>query len=267
MLGLRHLFLAGTVMLLMGSCAASRKVSYLQDIGTDTRIECIERIPVTVQPGDKVSIVVNSKNPELADMFNLPVITHRVGQPMNDGNGYTQQMSSYTVDSDGKIDFPILGEIEVEGLGREEIAALVKNELVSRDLVRDAVVIVEFMDMGVSVTGEVNRPGRFAIQRDHITIFDALSMAGDLTIYGKRDNVLVVRRENGGETFYRVNLCDSESVYNSPVFYLRQNDMVYVEPNEVRARQSTVNGNNIRSTSFWVSLGSLLTTLLVLILK
>lgn len=254
-------------LLFLGSCTTSRKVAYLQDVGTDVRRENTGQVAVTVQPEDKISIVINSKNPELADMFNLPMMTHRIGQPMNSTYNYNQQVSSYTVDSNGNIDFPILGELHVAGLRREKIASYIKNELVRKNLVKDAVVIVEFLNMGVSVMGEVNRPGRFSIDRDHLTLLDAISMAGDLTIYGKRENVLVVRRENGGESFYRVNLCDSRSLYSSPVYYLRQNDMVYVEPNEVRARQSTLNGNNVRTASFWMSLASLLTTLGVLIFK
>jgi len=239
----------------------------MQDVGSNIRREGIVQVPVTVRPGDKISIVVNSKNPELAEMFNLPVMTHRIGQPMNSSYNYNQQMSSYTVDSNGNIDFPVLGEIHVAGLKREKIASYLKNELVKKNLVKDAVVIVEFMNMGVSVMGEVNKPGRFNIDRDNLTLLDALSMAGDLTIYGKRENVLVIRREDNGETYYRVNLCDSESLHASPVYYLRQNDMVYVEPNDVRARQSTLNGNNVRTASFWMSLASLLTTLGVLIFK
>lgn len=262
-----HSIATGLILLFLGSCTSSRKVAYLQDVDSDVRRDGITQIPVTVRPGDKISIVINSKNPELAEMFNLPVMTHRIGQPMNSSYNYNQQMSSYTVDSNGNIDFPVLGEIHVEGLKREKISSYIKNELVRKNLVKDAVVIVEFMNMGVSVMGEVNKPGRFSIDRDYLTLLDALSMAGDLTIYGKRENVLVIRRENGGETYYRVNLCDSKSLHASPVYYLRQNDMVYVEPNEVRARQSTLNGNNVRTASFWMSLASLLTTLGVLIFK
>lgn len=239
----------------------------MQDVPGDTYMQNRSVMPVTVLPGDKVSIVVNSKDPELADMFNLPVLTHRIGQPMNSGYNLNQQISSYTVDANGNIDFPILGEIHVEGMKREKIASYIKNELVRKSLVKDAVVIVEFLNMGVSVMGEVNRPGRFSIDRDYLTLLDALSMAGDLTIYGRRDNVLVVRREENGETYYRVNLCDSKKLCTSPAYYLRQNDMVYVEPNSVRARQSTLNGNNVRTASFWMSLASLLTTLGVLIFK
>lgn len=259
------ILLLGMALLLAG-CSASRKIAYMQDVRSDVRRE-IAIAPVTAQPGDKVSIIVNSKNPELAEMFNLPVMTHRIGQPMNSSYNYNQQVSSYTVDSNGNVDFPILGEVHVAGLKREKIASYIKNELIRKNLVKDAVVIVEFLNMGVSVMGEVNRPGRFSIDRDHLTLLDALSMAGDLTIYGKRENVLVVRQENGGESYYRVNLCDAKSLHTSPVYYLKQNDMVYVEPNGVRSRQSTVNGNNLRSTSFWMSLASLLTTLGVLIFK
>lgn len=260
-----QILLLGTVLLLAG-CSASRKIAYMQDVRSDVRRD-IAIIPVTAQPGDKISIVVNSKNPELAEMFNLPVMAHRIGQPMNSNYNYSQQVSSYTVDSNGNIDFPILGELHVEGLKREKIASYIKNELVRKSQVKDAVVIVEFLNMGISVMGEVNRPGRFSIDRDYLTLLDALSMAGDLTIYGKRENVLVIRQEDGGESFYRVNLCDARSLHTSPVYYLKQNDMVYVEPNEVRSRHSTVNGNNVRSTSFWVSIASLLTTLGVLIFK
>ncbi|MBD9137840.1 MAG: polysaccharide export protein [Alistipes shahii] len=262
-----QLLVACAALALLGSCAASRKISYLQDVASGIQQETAGIVQITAMPGDKVSIVVNSKDPELADMFNLPVLTHRVGQSMNNAYNQSQQVSSYTVDSEGDIDFPVLGKIRVAGMKREQIAATVKDRLVEKNLVKDAVVIVEFMNMGVSVMGEVNRPGRFAIDRDYLTLLDALSMAGDLTIYGKRENVLVIRKENGSETLYRVNLCDSKSLYTSPVYYLRQNDLVYVEPNEVRARQSTVNGNNVRSASFWMSLASVLTTISVLIFK
>ena len=121
------------------------------------------------------------------------------------------------------------------------------------------------MNLTVSVMGEVAKPGRYAIERDRITILDALSMAGDLTIYGRRDAVMVQRMEGDTLQVYELNLVSGQDVYNSPAFYLQQNDLVYVAPNDVKVRESTVNGNNIRSTSFWISLGSLLTSVAVLI--
>jgi polysaccharide export outer membrane protein len=113
------------------------------------------------------------------------------------------------------------------------------------------------MNLTVSVIGEVSRPGRYPIEKDKYTIIDALSQAGDLTIYGNRENVKVLRMIDGSETSFKVNLCSANSVLSSPVYYLQQDDIVYVEPNDMRARQSTVNGNNVRSTSFWISVASL----------
>ena len=159
------------------------------------------------------------------------------------------------------------GAARKAGMTREEIAAHIKHELISQDLVKDPVVTVEFMNLTVSVLGEVVHPGRFSIDKDRLTLLDAISMAGDLTVYGKRDNVLVQRDENGKKVLYKVNLNSGHDLYASPVYYLQQNDIVYVEPNSVRARQATVNGNNVRSASFWMSLASLLTTITVLIVK
>ena len=164
-----------------------------------------------------------------------------------------------------KIDFPVLGKIHVAGMKREEIAECIKNELIKENLVKDPVVTVEFANLCISVLGEVNSPGRFSIDRDRLTILDALSMAGDLTIYGNRSKVMVLRQEGDVQRVYGLNLTSGEHIYSSPAYYLQQNDVVYVEPNEVKARQSTVNGNNVRSTSFWISLASLLTSVAILI--
>lgn len=134
-------------------------------------------------------------------------------------------------------------------------------------MVKDPVVTVEFMNLAVSVLGEVNNPGRYNIDKDNITILDALSQAGDLTVYGKREKVLILRNEDGKQRVYGVNLCSGDHIYSSPAYYLQQNDVVYVEPNDTKARQSTVNGNNVRSTSFWISLASLLTSIAILIVN
>ena len=115
--------------------------------------------------------------------------------------------------------------------------------------------------------GEVARPGRFAIEKDRVTVLEALSTAGDLTIFGVRKNVVVMRNEGEKNRVYRLNLCSADSLTMSPAYYIQQNDVVYVEPNTMRARQSTVNGNNILSTSFWISVASLLTSIAVLLKK
>lgn len=249
---------------LFSSCAAP-KIAYFQDMQPGAAEQILNTMDIRVRPKDKISILVNSKDPLLMDLFNLPIISRQIGTKTNYSNN--QGISGYTVDKEGNIDFPVLGKIHVEGMTREEIAAHIKDELITQNLIKDPVVTVEFMNLTVSVMGEVNNPGRFNIDKDRLSLLDAISMAGDLTIYGKRDNVLVQREENGKRVLYKVDLNSGRSLYASPVYYLQQNDVVYVEPNSTRARQSTVNGNNVRSTSFWMSLASLLTTITVLIVK
>ena len=252
---------------LLSSCKAPKEVVYFQDLKPgESEVKLPAMQAITVQPEDKISIIVNSRDPQLTDLFNLPYVTRQLGQSANTYTvGTSQGVSGYTVDANGEIDFPVLGKIYVAGKKREEIATYIKNELMRENLVKDPVVTVEFLNLCVSVLGEVNTPGRFSIDRDRLTVLDALSMAGDLTIYGNRGKVMVLRQEGGMQRVYGIDLTSGEQVYTSPAYYLQQNDVVYVEPNNVKARQSTVNGNNVRSTSFWISLASLLTSVAILI--
>lgn len=261
---IRYTLFLLTVAFLLGSCAAPR-VAYFTDMKQGTAEQVLNPLEIRVRPEDKISILVNSKDPLLMDLFNLPIISRQIGS--SSGTSNSQGVSGYTINSDGDIDFPVLGKIHVEGMTREEIAAHIKDKLMTQNLVKDPVVTVEFMNLTVSVLGEVAHPGRFNIDKDRLTLLDALGMAGDLTVYGKRENVLVQREENGKKVLYKVNLNSGYDLYASPVYYLQQNDIVYVEPNSMRARQATVNGNNVRSASFWMSLASLLTTITVLIVK
>lgn len=251
------------------SCSTPSQISYFQDLRPgESEQQVVAATEIKVRPADKLSILVNSRDPLLSDLFNLPIMSRQVGQAARGTSTNTSQgVSGYTVDEEGMIDFPVLGKIKVAGMNREEIAAFIKGELLAKNLIKDPVVTVEYMNLCISVLGEVANPGRYNIDRDKVTLLDAISMAGDLTIYGKREKVLVLREEEGVQRVYGVNLCSAEHLYTSPVYYLRQNDVVYVEPNNVRARQATVNGNNVRSTSFWISLASLLTTIAVLVFK
>lgn len=252
--------------LLLGSCATPKKISYFQDLRPgESELTLAAPTEIRIQPKDKLSILVNSQDLRLTNLFNLPIVTQQVGQETSSSTN--RGLSGYTVDSRGNIDFPVLGALHVQDMTREEVAAYIKEELQSHDLIKDPVVTVEFMNLTVSVMGEVSRPGRYNIDKDHLTILDALSQAGDLTIYGKREKVLVLRMEDGEQHVYGINLCSADHLYSSPAYYLQQNDVVYVEPNDTKARQSTVNGNNVRSTSFWISLASLLTTIGVLVFK
>ena len=256
-----------TLMLLTAvSCGTPKEITYFQDLKPgQTQLAITDPVEIRVRPKDKLSILVNAPDPKLSNMFNLPIISQQVGQESTYGT--SRGISGYTVDSEGNISFPVLGKVRVDGMTREQIAEYLTTQLKEQELIKDPVVTVEFMNLFVSVMGEVNHAGRIKIDRDNFTILDALSEAGDLTIFGKRERVLVLRQENGKQHVYGVNLCDARQIYSSPVYYLQQNDVVYVEPNDTKSRQSTVNGNTVRSTSFYISLASLITSIAVLIAK
>lgn len=253
------------VSFLLSSCKTSEKIVYFQDIQPGQQEQINNTQDITVQPQDEISIIVSSKDPKLAALFNLTRAQYRAGYDNLSGGNYGE-ISGYTVDQQGNIDFPVLGKVNVVGLSRNEIADKIKNLLIKNDLIKDPVVTVGFMNLYFSLLGEVNRPDKYNITKDRITLLEAISTAGDLTIYGKRNDVLVIREENGQRKSYRVDLRSSK-LFNSPVYYLKQNDVVYVEPNKVRAGQSTINENNVKSVSLWISVGSFLSSLGVLLFK
>jgi polysaccharide export outer membrane protein len=233
----------------------------------DTADSAIEKLGVNagivIQPKDVLSIVVSSQNPELAMGFNLPLLTFQAGSTQT-ASSYSQRLLGYSVDVEGNIDFPILGKLKVAGLTRDQLSEMIKQTLIRENLIRDPIITTEFLNFKVSVIGEVRSPGTFTLDDDRVTILEALGRAGDLTIYSKRENVLVRREIDGIVSFHRVDL-RSKVLLNSPVYYLQQNDVVYVEPNKTRAGQSRINEN--RSMGMWISLASLLTSMAVLFLK
>lgn len=245
------------------SCSTYKKINYIQDAQLDTALTMIANQGILIQPMDMISIVVSSRDPELARIYNLPVVTYQAGSESS-VSSFNQRLIGYSVDNDGNIQFPELGTIHVAGLNRWQLAELIREKLSS--LVKDAVVTVQFMNFKISVTGEVTSPGVFDISGDKITIFEAISLARNLTIYGRRDGVYVIREQNGSRTIYQVDL-RTVDMFNSPAYYLQQNDVVYVEPNKVRAGQSTINENNLKSVSLWVSIGSFLSTLATLFIS
>lgn len=260
----------------VSSCSTPKNIAYIQDFNESVVIENMNRNVIRVQPEDKLQIIVHSKDPALAALFNLPIVssTSRTMTGMSGTGSSTRQytsaegISSYTVSPQGTIEFPVLGTIKIGGMTRNEVAGFIKGELMGRNLVKDPTVVVEFLNTGVSIMGEVNRPGRFDINRDNLTILEALSLAGDLTIQGQRDNVKVLREDQNGKiNIYTIDLTNGKKMLESPGYYLKQNDVVYVEPNDYRKRSTTVNGNTALSASFWISVASLLTSVAVLIFK
>lgn len=267
---LRAGLLAAAVAAAFASCRTPRDVAYFSGLGDGSVTELPSVGDLTVRPDDRVSIVVVSKDPQLASLFNLPVVSQRVGQPGVEtaaSGRSSNEVASYVVDAYGDIRFPVLGTLHIGGMRRDEVAEYVRGELTGRNLVKDPVVVVDFLNRGVSVLGEVNRPGRVPFDRDRFTLLDALAGAGDLTIQGRRTDVLVLREEGGRQRAYRVDLTDAGSLASSPAYSLRQGDVVYVSPNDVRRRQTTANGSTPLTPGFWISIASLLTTVAVLIWK
>lgn len=269
----RTLILLAVLAAMLASCGTPKEIVYFQDIKGETTLRADKAEPIRLKPTDQISVIVNSRDPQVTAMFNLPYYTKRLGdsQSLTSNNAVVANaqtgVSGYTVDSDGYIDFPVLGKILVAGLTREEAEETIKEELLDSRQIKDPVVIIEFMNLGFSILGEVNKPGRYKIDRDRFTVLDAIGLAGDLTINGRRDNVLLVRHDGSKDHTYTMNLMDARKLYASPAFYIQQGDVIYVTPNDKRIRESTVNANNVRSTSFWISLTSLLTSVGLFVLN
>lgn len=252
------------VLLLFTACAGSKDVVYLQDLANQERIKTQKIGSLKFQQGDKLTLVVTSHaTPELAMQYNLTTYQSRLG--MEHVSSTRDEVGAYVVGEDGTIKMPVLGTIAVAGLTLQEVTDKVQAQLRGAQL-RDAVVVGQALGQYITVLGEVNRPGRIAIDRNRITLLEALGQAGDLTIKGKRDQVMVVRQEDGQAKNYVVDL-RSKNLFRSPVYNLQQNDVVYVVPNKVRANDATANGNALNSVGTWISLASFALTLGVLIFK
>lgn len=255
---MRKLFLTsllGVVLAFLAGCTTPTDLVYFQDIDSLKSIKLASEHKIVFKPEDKLSIYVKTRDPEIGQLFSM-TSTNSTSITSSSGG------RAYTVDSKGEIDFPELGRIRIAGMTREEVANFIESELVKRKLVNNSVVLVDYRNMGYSVLGEVKKPGRYDIMKDHVTILEAITDAGDLTINGLRTNVLVMRKEGDEMKSYRVNLLDSYSLYNSPVYRLQQDDLVYVEPNPKRLRESTVNGNNMQTIGFWASALSFVLTVI-----
>ena len=264
------LILPLTVML---SCSTPKSITYFQDAEYLNGMAVQAEQHFTLRPGDKINIVVNSSNPMLSQQFSLTSSTqgnYTLGasvtpQSTAGKNSAVGQMIAYTVDEQGTINFPVLGKISVGGKTRTQVADYIQDRLVARELVEDPIVTVEYVNLGINILGEVNRPGHIDILKDKFSITDALAAAGDLTINGERKNILVTRQEDGVNHIYTIDLTNMQSMLQSEVYYLQQNDLIYVAPNEKRMRESRAVGNTLNTPGFWISLTSLAATVVTLV--
>lgn len=242
------------VLFLTTSCASRKELVYLQ--GASNAKELVSYEPV-LQPDDVVMIVVSSENPEVAAPYNLKAITVQGDSENTIG---TQRIQTYILDKEGKIEFPLLGSIALGGLTKTQAVAKLKELL--KDHVSDAVINFRILNFKVTVLGEVQKPGTYSVASERITLLEAIGMSGDLTIYGNRTNVLLIREKNGTKTMERIDLTKSDFL-NSSAYYLSQNDVVYIEPNKTRINSSAIGPN----LTVGISALSLIVTIIALTVK
>lgn len=257
----RYLFISLLTAVAFCSCNTSKKIIYLQDAELDKPEEITSVQTIVIEPKDMLSIIVSSTDPEISKIFNLPITATQAGSDRPTSQNY---LMGYVVDNEGFIDFPILGKVKASGLNRWQLQEQISSMLAEKEMLKDGIVTVDFMNFKVSILGEVTAPGTYTIKGDKVTVLEAIAMARDLTIFGERDQVYVIREENGQRNSYKLDLRSSD-IFNSPAYYLKQNDVIYVQPNKVRAGQSTINQNAAKSVTLWVSIASLLTSVGVLI--
>lgn len=254
-----RIFCGCIVVCLFTSCGSVKDIAYLQGEDYLTSTIVIDTVTLKIQKDDLLDINVSCPNPELLRPF------LRYGSQYNNNGSINGESSQgYLVEADGTINFPLLGETKVVGLTRRQLIDLIQKRLEKGGYIKDPVVTVRFLNFRISILGEVNNPGTYNISSERITLFEALSMAGDLTIHGRRNRVAVIRETNGIRTILYHDL-RSRDVFQSPDYYLKQNDMVYVEPNHVRAETSVQ--NQFTNVGTWISLISFLASMSVLIFK
>ena len=227
---LKHTLLVAVAgALLLSSCTSTEEIAYFGDAARDSVMTITSQFTNGIQANDLLSIYVESEAPQTTVPFNQE--TNKIamvdGVVMNPGSS---AVTGYLVSNEGTIIFPVLGEINVLGMSHAQLAAELQRRLREQGYVNDAVVTVKLMNFKVSILGDVSRPGTIQATGERLTIYEALSMVGDMTIYGQRYNVTVIREENGKRTIGEIDLSSKEA-FSSPYYYLHQNDVVYVEPN------------------------------------
>lgn len=251
------LLIASLTLIGLSSCVSNKDIAYFQNDLIEQ--EKVSNVYKTVfKPDDLLQITISSDNIEAVMPFNLPTVAFLAST--NSAVGVPQQQS-YLIDSKGEIDFPVFGKMKIGGLTREEAITLFKSRL-SPEYVKKPTVNIRISNFKITVSGDVRRPGTYNISNERVSILDALGLAGDLNISGRRDNVLVLREEGNQKIEYRVDL-RSKKAYTSPVFYLQQNDIIYIEHNNARIQSASSNS----TTNLFISVTGLLITIVSLLTR
>lgn len=250
------------------SCASVKDIAYLQktNISTFIKSENTNSVlyEVRIKPKDILSISIVSSEPEASKHYNLTV--PQIAEANLATNLFSQPLlQSYLVDNDGNINFPVFGRLKISGLTSKELEALLQNKLESAFSKEPPIITIRFINFSISILGEVLKPGKYEAANERLTVLEALALAGDLTIYGNRKSVKILREmADGTKVFIPINLND-ENIINSAGYYLEQNDVVYVSPNNAKSRTSSIGAAEnlgISALSILISMASLVVTIL-----
>lgn len=246
-----------SLLFLFYACASKQDIVYYQNIDRIPSQQNANNYEIKIRPDDLLSIIVSAEDPEIAIPFNLHTVSVTTPSRQDLYRGQ-ETMQLYLVDSSGNIEFPVLGKLNVGGLTRTEVQKMLYDKIAV--YIKNPIINFRIMNFKVSVQGEVTLPGTYTVSSERITLIEALSMAKDLTIYGKRDNILIIREIDGVKTYNRVDITKADFI-NSPFYYLAQNDVIYVEPNKNKINGAAVGPN----TGVLISITSLIITIITLI--
>lgn len=231
---LRQILVFGSLIIAATSCVNTKKLNTFSNLNNATYTDQV--VEPAIQKNDQLSIIVTSLNPEATEVFNKP---NQSVISSSSGNGVSSITTGYLVDEGGNITFPIIGKVKAEGSTQDQLAVKLSTILSERKLLVDPIVNVRMMNFRVTVLGEVSRPTVVTSMNGRLSLLEALGMAGDMTVYAKRDNVLLIRVENGQKTVQRLDLTKGDFVASSPYYYLKTNDVIYVETNARKIGSTT----------------------------
>lgn len=252
------------ILLTCASCVSQKKMIYLQgaDYLQDNPQQIKENFELKIQSDDQLAISISSKDRELIEPFNNNTLIGS-GSGMNSQYNSQAGVSYFQVDKDGNIEFPIFGTLKASGLTRTELAKELENRLISQNYIKDPLVSIKIMSFKVTVLGEVKAPGVQNVTGERLTLLEALGMAGDLLPSARRENIMVIREEDGKRKSYMVDLTSSYDVLNSPCYYLQQNDVVYVEPNSAIRVKGSGTMSTVTSTAGMISMLASLVSIII----
>lgn len=251
-----------TMVLFLGSCVSTKKVAYFQNADSISYASSKMLYDAKIMPKDQLTITVITSDPAAATPFNLSVSnTLGTDNRLSTGAGALQ---GYLVDNEGNIEFPVIGTVHVEGLTKTQCEALIKEKVTPYLAQTEHPIVTVRMDSyRVTIIGEVSKPGVVQVPTEKMSVLEALAQSGDLTIYGKRDNIMLIREDvSGQKSVHRLNLNDANLI-NSPYYYLQQNDVIYVEPNKVKAQNSDIGS----STTLMFSVIGIITSIASLVIN